>query len=54
MRLNTYPTNDIDLAFEVEATYWTKRILGEYPDDSPYEMRELVDSLIANQMEVAA
>lgn len=47
------PTNDPVLRRQVEATYWTKRILGEYPEDSSYEMRELVDSLIARQLGVA-
>lgn len=40
------PTVDRGLAREVEGTYWTLRILGEFPDDTPDEMRELVDRLV--------
>lgn len=44
------PTNDVVLRREVEATYWTYRILGEFPDDSSYEMRELVEALSKEDM----
>lgn len=40
------PANDRDFAREVEGTYWTRRILGEFPDDTSDEMRELVDRLV--------
>lgn len=34
--------NDVELRRKVEATYWTYRILGEFPDDASSEMKELV------------
>lgn len=33
---------DRDLYRRVEATYWTWRLLGEFPDDATSEMKELV------------
>ena len=47
------PTNDVELRREVEATYWTYRIMGEFPDDSSYEMCELVEALLKEGMWLA-
>ena len=48
------PTNDVELRREVEATYWTYRILGEFPDDTSSEMKELVLRLASQEKRVAA
>lgn len=48
------PTNDVELRRKVEATYWTYRILGEFPDDASSEMEELVLRLAKRGKQVAA